>query len=231
MASWRKSSEFLNYLGAQASNNPDEIQLSSMNVLSDDLDLSVARLREQIEVAKALGFVDVRPRTGIRRLPYAFTPAVWKSLSYAMALDGRAFEAFSDLRRNVEMVYWEQAACKLTQEDHEALSALMQRAWDKLNGTPIRIPHGEHRELHLMIFKRLGNPFVVGILEAYWEAYEAAGLGVYADYNYLKEVWSYHQQMVNAICKGDFAAGYQALSDHVDLLYHRPEFRQGEKPE
>jgi hypothetical protein len=86
MASWRKSSEFLNYLGAQASNNPDEIQLSSMNVLSDDLDLSVARLREQIEVAKALGFVDVRPRTGIRRLPYAFTPAVWKSLSYAMEL-------------------------------------------------------------------------------------------------------------------------------------------------
>jgi DNA-binding FadR family transcriptional regulator len=222
MASWRKPSEFLNYLGAQASNNPEETQLSSMSVLSDDLNLSVARLREQIEVAKALGFVEVRPRTGIRRLPYAFTPAVWKSLSYAMALDGRAFETFSDLRRNVEMTYWEQAACKLTQEDHEALKALMQRAWDKLKGTPIRIPHGEHRELHLLIFRRIENPFVLGILEAYWEAYEAAGLGVYADYNYLKEVWSYHQQMVNAICKGDFAAGYQALSDHVDLLYHRP---------
>ncbi len=230
MASWRKSSEFIEYLGASASNNPEENHLPSMNVLSDDLDLSVARLREQIEVAKALGFIDVRPRTGIRRLPYAFTPAVWQSLSYALAMSGSAFEAFSDLRRNVEMAYWEQAASALTREDQTALKALMQSAWNKLKGTPIRIPHDEHRELHLMVFRRLGNPFVLGILEAYWEAYEAIGLGVYADYNYLKEVWNYHQKMVDAICAADFAAGYQALVEHVDLLYHRPGFSQDGSP-
>ncbi|MEN8172581.1 MAG: FCD domain-containing protein, partial [Chloroflexota bacterium] len=208
--------------------NPDQTQLPSMNTLSDELDLSVARLREQIEVAKALGYIDVRPRTGIRRLPYTFTPAVWQSLSYALVISGGAFEAFSDLRRNVEMAYWEQAASLLEKEDHSILNALMQSAWDKLKGTPIRIPHKEHRELHLMIFSRLENPFVFGILEAYWEAYEAIGLGVYADYDYLKDVWNYHQKMVDAICAGDFAAGYEALIEHVDLLYHRPGFSHEE---
>ncbi|MBC8509431.1 MAG: hypothetical protein H8D34_31660, partial [Chloroflexi bacterium] len=40
--------------------------------------------------------------------------------------------------------------------------------------------------------------------------------------DYLKEVWNYHQQMVDAICEGDLEAGYQALVEHTDLLYHRP---------
>jgi len=225
-----KTSEFIDYLGSQANSNPGQTYLPSMINLSDDLDLSVTRLREQIEVAIALGFIDVRPRTGMRRLPYTFTPAVWQSLSYAVAMNESAFEAFSDLRRNVEIVYWKQAASALKQEDQKALQRLMESAWNKLKGTPIRIPHDEHRELHLMVFRRIGNPFVLGILEAYWEAYEAIGLGVYADYYYLKEVWNHHQKMVDAICASDFTAGYKALVEYVDLHYHRPGFSQEGSP-
>jgi len=29
--------------------------------------------------------------------------------------------------------------------------------------------------------------------------------------------------MVEAICNGNYEAGYQALIQHTDLLYHRPE--------
>jgi hypothetical protein len=29
--------------------------------------------------------------------------------------------------------------------------------------------------------------------------------------------------MVEAICNNDYEAGYQALIQHTDLLYHRPE--------
>ena len=65
-------------------------------------------------------------------------------------------------------------------------------------------------------------PFVLGLLEAYWDAYEAVGLNVFAGgYEYLEEVWQYHQRMVEAICKNDFEAGYEALVKHTDLLYHR----------
>ncbi len=73
-----------------------------------------------------------------------------------------------------------------------------------------------------MIFRRLENPFVLGLLEAYWAAYEAVGLNLFADYRYLETVWTYHQQIVDAICTEDYEAGYQALVDHKDLLYHRP---------
>jgi DNA-binding FadR family transcriptional regulator len=75
----------------------------------------------------------------------------------------------------------------------------------------------------------LDNPFVSGILEAYWEAYEAVGLNLYAGYRYLEEVWTYHQQMVDGICNGDLDAGYQALVEHTDLIRHRVVGREDRK--
>jgi len=216
------SSEFLQYLAATAQGDNGKIRLPSLHEMSVELGVSVARLREQLEVARALGFVEARPRTGIRRLPYSFLPAVRLSLAYAMEIDRTQFEAFAGLRNHIEAGYWYEAVGKLLPQDMEDLKRLMDSAWDKLRGPQVRIPHGEHRQLHLGVFKRLENPFVNGILEAYWEAYEAVGLNVYADYDYLQRVWEYHQQMVDAICAGDQEAGYQALVEHKDLLYHRP---------
>ena len=208
-------SEFMRYLAAHPLEGEN---LPALSTLSDELGVSVASLREQLEVARALGLVDVRPRTGIRRLPFTFLPAVRQSLGYAMALDPHNFQLFADLRQNIEASYWFEAVEKLTEEDQARLKGLMERAWRKLDGRPIQIPHDEHKQLHLTIYGRLNNPFVSGILEAYWESYEAIGLNVFTDYNYLRSVWQYHEKMVNAICCGDFQAGYRALVEHTDLL-------------
>lgn len=220
------SSEFLQYLvscSPELDAESDGVtQLPPLSQLSKELGVSVAGLREQLEVAEAIGFVEVKPRTGIRRLPYSFLPAVRQTLTYAVAMDQSYFSAFADLRNHIEAVYWEEAARMLNEEDHEELQNLLTKAWQKLRGNPIQIPHTEHRQLHLLIYSRLENPFVIGILEAYWEIYEAVGLNLYADYNYLYQVWMYHQEMVDAICQSDFESGYRALIEHKDLLYHRP---------
>ena len=205
-----------------ASHNELEHGLPSLKDLSVELGVSVASLREQLEVARALGLVEVRPRLGTRRRSYSFTPAVRQSLSYALALNDAHFHKYAELRKHVEAAFWFEAVEKLTETDKRELQALMTRAWEKLRGIPIQVPHEEHRNLHLAIYRRLENPFVTGILEAYWEAYEAVGLNVFAGgYDYLEEVWQYHQKMVEAICSGDYRAGYEALVAHTDLLYQR----------
>jgi DNA-binding FadR family transcriptional regulator len=187
------------------------------------LDISLASLREQLEVARALGFVEVRPRTGMRRLEYSFTPAIRQSLGYALAVNDDYFRKFAEMRNHLEAAYWQEAVSKLTADDKQELQNLITRAWEKLRGTPVQVPHEEHRKLHLTIFKRVDNPFVIGVLEAYWEAYEGVGLNVFAGgYEYLQEVWRYHQVMVESICNGRFEVGYEALVKHTDLLYHRP---------
>lgn len=221
MVSKNLSSDFLTYLAETNRLDEDCERLPSLQELSKQMGVSVSSLREQMEVARALGLVEAKPRTGLRRLPYSFLPAVDKSLSYAIAIDQENFLKFADLRRNVEAAYWYQAVPLLTESDRQYLQHLIDQAWDKLRGTPIQIPQIEHRQLHISIYKRLDNPFVTGILEAYWEAYEAVGLNLYAGYDYLDEVWTYHQRMVDGICSGDLEAGYQALLEHTDLIRHR----------
>jgi DNA-binding FadR family transcriptional regulator len=210
-------SEFMRYL---ASHHEAEAQgLPALTELGRELGVSVASLREQLEVARALGLVEVKPRTGMRRLPYTFRPAVTQSLGYAMRLSRQNFDLYADLRRHLETAYWHEAVRQLTPEDFTELHNLLARAWEKLRGPQPEIPHSEHRKLHLLIYGRLNNPFVTGILEAYWDAYEAVGLHFYTDLNYLEEVWQYHQRMVDSICSGDYDAGYLALTEHTDLIF------------
>jgi len=47
------------------------------------------------------------------------------------------------------------------------------------------------------------------------------GLNLYAGYQYLEEVWGFHQRMVDGICNGNLDAGYEALVEHTDLIRHR----------
>ncbi|NJN83993.1 MAG: FCD domain-containing protein, partial [Caldilineaceae bacterium] len=125
------------------------------------------------------------------------------------------------LRVHLETAYWDEAVVVLTLDDKAHLRELVAAAQTKLNQPRIQIPFVEHRELHLTIYRRLANPFVFGLLEAYWDAYEAVELNTYADYAYLQEVWAYHARIVNAICDGEFALGKQLLIEHMGLLTQR----------
>lgn len=211
--------DFLLYLAEHDSQGKS---LPSLADLSAELGVSISLLREQLEVARALGLVEVKPRTGIRCLPYSFFPAVHLSLQYALRQDRSLFEKFSALRNHLEAAFWHEAVSRLIPDDHQVLLRLVESAEGKLSRVPAEIPHPEHRQLHLLIYSRLENPFVSGILEAYWEGYEAVGLNVVTSLEYLQEVWRYHRRMVEAIIRGDYEAGYRALVEHTDLLSHRP---------
>lgn len=216
-------SEFLQYLATHKNGQAqcaDPDRLPSLEELSAEIGVSIPKLREQMEAARQLGLVEARPRTGIRRKPYTFS--VTPTLLYAVTLDPSHFNAFSELRNHLEAAFWGEAVAALTPEDQAELQNCVTLAWEKLNGSPVRIPHLEHRKLHLTIFARLANPFVRGLLEAYWEAYEAVELDSYADYTYLQEVWGYHQRIVEAIVQGEIEASKQIFIEHTTLLRHRP---------
>ncbi len=200
-------------------------RLPPLEELSAELQISIGKLREQLEVARTLGLVEVKPRTGIRVSPFSFLPAVRFSLLYALAQNRKLFDAFSELRNHIEFAFFHEAVSLLTDEDSAHLKSLIEQAFAKLEEHPPRIPHEEHRELHLTIYRRLDNPFVKGLLEAYWDGYEAEGLSVFSDYDYLHEVWTYHEGIVNAIVAGDVDEAYRLLVQHTKLLQKRPKAR------
>ena len=211
-----ESTDLLEYLIDQEI-RPGE-RLPALTELSQDLGISVGKLREELEVARQLGFVSVRPRLGTRREEFDFYPAVQTSLLFGLATGGATFEQFSSLRQTIEANMWHQAVALLTAEDKEYLHTILGRAWEKLRGEPVHIPNGEHRELHLAIFGRLDNPFVQALLKAYWDAYEAVELTRFADYDYWLEVWGYHQRIVEALCKNEYEQARKLLVEHFGLL-------------
>jgi DNA-binding FadR family transcriptional regulator len=219
MLSSRVESDLLHYIVARRFQAGD--RLPSIEELSDELKISVGKLREQLEVARSLGIVEVRPRAGIRLTEASLLPSLRLGLLFSLARDPSQFEAFGVLRNHIEASFWHEAVGLLQPTDHAHLRALVKQAWAKLNGEPIQIPHSEHRDLHLTIYSRLENPFVLDLLEAYWEAYEAVGLSVFADYQYLCQVWTYHDNIVNALERGDIDEGHRLLVEHAALLRYR----------
>ena len=103
-------SEFLIYLAERVSNG--EEQLPSLSTLSKELNISVATLREQLEVARVFGLVEVRPKTGIRWLQYRFAPSILGSVGYAIKVTPCYFEQFRDLRNHLESAYFYEAAIR-----------------------------------------------------------------------------------------------------------------------
>lgn len=215
-------SDLLNFIVTQGFAPGD--RLPSITELQDkeNLGISTSKVREQLEVARALGLVEVRSKTGTRLKPYSFTPAVRLSLYYALARDPRSFGAFSELRKHIEYAFWIEACEQLNADDHAHMWGCVRQARKLLNGQWVRIPNAEHREFHLAVFKHLDNPFVNGLLETYWDAYEAVQLNTYADYSYLQQVWDYHEQIITLIEQGDYDEARTAFMDHTQLLRHQP---------
>jgi DNA-binding FadR family transcriptional regulator len=216
------NSEFLQYLVDKQVLPGD--RLPTLQEIGVDLGISVGKLREQLEVARMLGLVSVRPRVGIQREAFDFAPAVLQSALFSLGTGEATFVHLSQVRRAVEMTFWDEAVVLLTAEDKKHLKELVAKAWSKLRGEPIHVPNGEHRQLHLTIFSRLDNPFVQGLLEAYWDAYDACELTRFASYQYWLDVWTYHERIVEALCQNEYGRGRQLLVEHFTLLPTISEF-------
>ncbi len=231
MASLDLGSELLNYIVEMGFSPGDRLPTISELQSEEHLGISTSKVREQLEVARALGLVEVRSRTGMRLKDYSFSPAVSLSLFFALASNPGYFHLFGELRNHIEVAFWQEACELLHDEDKASLRACVENAHEMLNSEWIRIPNTEHRNFHLTIFKRLENPFVQGLLEAYWDAYDAVQLNSYADYDYLQSVWDYHERILDAICAGDYDTAKSLFIEHTKLLRHQPRMKNIEEEE
>jgi DNA-binding FadR family transcriptional regulator len=209
-------SAFLKYLIEHHIHPGD--RLPALTEIGDAMGVSVGKLREQLAVARGMGVVSVRPRLGIQREQFDFAESVLPAALFGLATGEASFAQLSRLRQAIEISFWDDAVVLLTADDKALLTRLVADAWAKLRGDPIHIPNGEHRLLHLTIFGRLDNPFVRGLLLAYWDAYDASALTRFMRYQYWVDVWTYHERIVDALRADDLACGRRLLEEHFALL-------------
>ncbi len=197
-------------------------KLPTIQAIGTALDISVAKARESLEVARVMGVVEVKPGRGTRVAPYRFAPVATMSALYAIGQGEASFKHLRETRKALEIQFWNEAVTLLTADDIELLHKLVTCAEEKLGFAPIHVPAAEHRAFHLTIYKHLDNPFVYGIFEAFWNAYEAHGMNLYRDLDYHRTVWQYHSRMVGALENGQFDEGRRLLVEHMNLLTFRP---------
>lgn len=197
--------------------------LPTIQEISQALDISVAKARESLEIARMMGVVEIKPGRGTRVAQYRLAPSMTLSALYAIRHEEAHFEQLRAVRKALEIQFWEEAVAQLTPADIETLRTLVQQAELLLAATPIQVPAREHRAFHLTIYTRLENPFVTGILESFWDVYEAVGLNHYRELAYHQRVWQYHSWMVDAIAAGEVERGRQLLIEHMNLLSARRE--------
>ena len=198
-----------------------KVNLPSIKKIGEDLGFSTPMVREQIELAKNLGLIEVKPKIGITMREYDFSPAVIKSVYFAVLSDAENFALYSDLRNQLEKVYFLQAISLLTKEDLDDLRRIVENAKAKLDRVPPQIPHKEHRLYHMRMYKKINNVFLNGLLTAYWDLYEVVGLDLYSDLTYLAEVWSFHQGIIEKIAEKKTDDAFMLLEEHMELLEQR----------
>ena len=196
-------------------------KLPAMGELAKELRVSRGKLREELIAAQAFGVVEMRPGDGTYVRPFDFYAPIRTMVLYGIAGDKRSFDAYYRLRAQIEISFWTEAVRALAPEDHARLYRILDAAEAKLSSTPVEIPHEEHRELHLGMFSRLENPFVLGLIAAYWDAYEAVGLHRYYDLSYFTTMWDWHRKMVDAIAAGEYERSKEILIRHFTLLEDR----------
>lgn len=198
-----------------------KVNLPSINQIGKDLGLSTPCIREQIELARNLGLIQIQPRRGISILPYKFTSAVTKSVYYAIKSNIDYFNQFSVLRNQLEKSFFIEAVKLLNEKDMKEIESIVKIAFKKLSGRPIQIPHNEHRSFHLKVYEKLNNVFVLGLLESYWDVYELIGLDLFTDMSYLEKVWNFHDLIARSIKEKEYLEAYKLLEDHISLIYER----------
>jgi DNA-binding FadR family transcriptional regulator len=198
-----------------------EQRIPPLAEISKELGISVASLREQLEVARLLGIVEIKTKAGIKKIRYSLKPALMASLTYGVESNTQLFSHISNLRKHIESAYFLEATQLLSTSDKEELSGLVKKAQDKIRRIPGQLPNLEHRAFHLIIYRRLGNPFVNDILEVYWDLYRNTGLEIYPDMTYIDRVWQYHLRITDAIKQGNYTQGLQILLEHMDLISQR----------
>ena len=217
-------SEVLQYIVHERLQTKDGEELNKLPAMGDlakALRVSRGKLREELIAAQAFGIVEMRPGDGTYVRPFDFYAPIRTLVLYGIAGDKHSFDQYYRLRAQLEISFWNEAVRGLSEADLARLYQIQEQAEAKLSSTPVEIPHQEHRELHLGLFGRLDNPFVLGLIAAYWDAYEAVGLHRYYDLSYFTTMWNWHRKLIDAIAAGEFDQGKDILIRHFTLLEDR----------
>ena len=140
--------------------------LPTESALATSLGVSRTAIREGLRGLEALGILEVKPGVG-RFLKDFNLQAIWDGLSFNLTMSIEDFKQILDVRMTLENAYLQRELDKFTQEDIDALSAILEGMQNSVDRKEERDWVTDHAEFHLRLYQRSNNPVVLTLIRLF----------------------------------------------------------------
>lgn len=192
-------------------------------VLASELGISRPSLREAIRVLQTLGVVESRHGTGTFVGEFSLAPLV-DGLAFNILIQDdestvRIIRELLKVREILEKELVSAAAVELTAEVIDELDEIVDRM--ELRAINKQEFSREDREFHDLLYRRLGNPLVVQLIQAFWDVFDRLRESLPDVIGDLGDIVANHQLIVDCLRRRDGQAAADAMSDHFDGIRNR----------
>lgn len=185
--------------------------LPSEAALAKELGSSRASLREGIKSLEALGIVEVRHGEGLFVKAFSFD-SIFNNLPYSFAVDGRSLRELTQVRSALEEGLMWMVAEHIDENTLRQLEALIQQMEESAKRGKSFQP--EDQAFHRALYAPLDNPFVVRLVDLFWEIFHRLHGQERVQKNSLLRSVKEHQVIVETLKERDGGAAAVAMREH-----------------
>ena len=190
---------------------PGEMEVSAL------LGLSRPVVREAFSVLEAAGVLIVRKGSGRVLMPFSFRSVVNLLSSFAVP-HGKLLLDLLAVRQLMEGNMLPAAAAIMTNSDLDELERLVAAMEEK--ATRNEYFGEEDRQFHALLYRRLDNEVLQGLLELFWAMYHELDIDALSHSQRLDETAAHHRRIVTALRAGDVRRAQHHLDTHFyDTAY------------
>ena len=181
--------------------------------------MSRASLREGLKALESLGIIHTRHGEGVFVAHFSFDPIV-HNLPYSIAAHGASLRDLLEVRTALEVGMISQIAQRVSAADVDSLRSLALRMVERSErGEGFA---AEDRAFHAALFKCLGNPFLLSLVDLFWQVFTRLADRLPApDRAAQRATAQDHVRVVAMLEAGDVRALEQAHRQHFQEIFRR----------
>lgn len=190
--------------------------LPGEEALAERFGVSRPVIREALKTLSGMGVVEIAKGRSPVVLPITSKPLL-VYFNRAVRMERRTIVELVDVRRGIEVEGAALAAVRRSDEEVEALRAIVVRMREVLHDSDAFVT--EDVRLHVLLAKATGNQMLRNLVESIREALRttiAEGMRRRATHEQLERVQELHEQLVDQIAAGSADGARRAMTVHFD---------------
>ncbi|MFI0239009.1 FadR/GntR family transcriptional regulator [Streptomyces sp. NPDC016845] len=189
--------------------------------LMELLGVSRNSVREALKALQAMGIVEIRHGFGTYVGPMSMAPMIEGLAFRTVAGHYRGEDSLLqllELREAVETGLVARLAGRVPETDLAELDALVGQMEKEARAPEGAVSAGTDRAFHATLYRGLGNPLLVEVMEAFWEAFHRVRTDLVDVPQDPEVTCRQHREILDAVRSGEVVRAERAIRDHFSNI-------------